>query len=309
VLSPQSSAAALAFNKAVTPKAKVPTCVGVSTSDAITMKDFNPYVYSLTPTSFMEGRALAAHFAKLPYKRYAMLSADYAGGRDVIARFRGALKELRPDVEVVVEEYPKFGATDYTASINKLLAAKPDYVFSILFGADLLTFSKQANSLGFFKQIDNKFASLYDFNTLKSMGSNAPLGTEGYQRAPANYLSKQSAQAKAFIDGFKARNGSYPSDWTIMSYDCVMVWAQAAATAKSLEPDAVMKAIESGKFSSARGTLQFNAYDHQADTPTFMGTVTQSKEFGQPVLEIKDVLSGAASRPSEETVRAVRAER
>ncbi|MFT3814906.1 MAG: ABC transporter substrate-binding protein [Acidovorax sp.] len=309
VLSPQSSAAALAFNKVFTPKAKVPVCVGVSTSDAITMKDFNPYVYSVTPTSFMEGRALAAHFAKLPYKRYAMLSADYAGGRDVVSRVRNSLKALRPDIEIVAEEYPKFGATDYTASINKLLAAKPDYVFSILYGADLLTFSKQANSIGFFKQINNKFAALYDFNTLKAMGENAPVGTEGYQRAPANYLSRQSAQAKTFIDGFKSKTGGYPSDWTIMSYDCVMTWAQAATAAKSIEPDAVMKAIESNKFNSPRGAFQFAAYDHQADVPTFMGVVTQSKEFGQPVLDIKEVLSGAASRPSEETVRAIRAER
>lgn len=309
VLSPQSSAAALAFNKVFTPKAKVPVCVGVSTSDAITMKDFNPYVYSVTPTSFMEGRALAAHFAKLPYKRYAMMSADYAGGRDVVARVRNSLKALRPDIEIVAEEYPKFGATDYTASINKLLAAKPDYVFSVLFGSDLLTFSKQANSIGFFKQIDNKFASLYDFNTLKAMGENAPVGTEGYQRAPANYLSRQSAQAKEFVDGFKAKNGSYPSDWTIMSYDCVMTWAQAATTAKSIEPDAVMKAIESGKFNSPRGNLQFAAYDHQADAPTYLGVVTQSKEFGQPVLDIKTVLPGTTSRPTEETVRTIRAER
>lgn len=309
VLSPQSSAAALAFNKAVTPKAKVPTCVGVSTADDITMKDFNPYMYSVTPNSYMEGRALAAHFAKLPYKRYALLSADYAGGRTFIDRFRATLKELRPDVEIVVEEYPKFGATDYTASINKILAAKPDYVFSILFASDLMTFSKQASAIGFFKQIDHKFAGLYDFNTLKAMGDNAPVGTEGYQRAPANYLGRQSAQAKEFIDGFKAKNGSYPSDWTIMTYDCVTTWAQAAATAKSLDSDAVMKAIETGQFTSARGSFRFAAYDHQADVPSYLGKVEMSKEFGQPVLAIQQVLPGSASRPTEETVRAARAAR
>ncbi|MGH8787458.1 MAG: ABC transporter substrate-binding protein [Cupriavidus necator] len=306
LMSPQSSGSTMAVSKAVAAKQKVPMCVPVSTADEITMKDFHPYVISVTPNSFMEGRAMGARFAKLPYKRYALMSADYAGGRTLVNRFRDSLKEMNPQAQIVAEEYPKFGATDYTASINKILAAKPDYVFSVLFASDLLTFSKQANSVGFFKQINNKFIALYDFNTLKAMGDNAPVSTEGWQRAPANYLAKQSTQAREFIDGYKARNGTYPSDWTIMTYDCVMTWAQAADTAKSVEPDAVMKAIETGKFESARGSYRFTAYDHQADVPTYLGKVEQSKEFGQPVLAIQDVLPGAAARPTEEMVRAIR---
>ncbi|MFT4195835.1 ABC transporter substrate-binding protein [Ottowia sp.] len=307
LMAPQSSASALAVSKTVTAKQKVPTCVGVSVIDDITMKDFNAYVYSVTPTSYMEGRAQAERFAKLPYKRYALLTADYAGGRAGVSRFRDRLKELNPQAEFVVEEYPKFGATDYTASINKLLAAKPDYVFSSLFATDLLTFSKQANSVGFFKQINNRFMALYDFNTLKAMGDNAPIGTEGWQRAPANYLSKQSPEAKVFIDGYKAKHGNYPSDWTIMTYDCVMTWAQAAARAKSVEPDAVMRAIEGGEFNSVRGVFRIGKHDHQAEVASYIGTVEQSAEFGQPVLAIRDVIPGAVSRPSEEVLRQVRA--
>lgn len=307
MLSPQSSAGALAVSKAVAAKMKVPTCVGVSIADDLTMKDFNPYVYSVTPTSYMEGRAQAARFAKLPYKRYALLSADYAGGRAGVNRFKEFLKELNPQVEFVVEEYPKFGATDYTASINKILAAKPDYVFSILFGADLLTFSRQAGSLGFFQQINNRFISLYDFNTLKAMGGSAPVDTEGWQRAPANQFSKHgSAEAKAFVDDYKAKTGTYPSDWTVMTHDCVMTWAQAANTAKSLEPDAVMQAIEKGEFSSPRGKYRFAKYDHQADVPVYFGKVKQDKEFGQPVLAIEETIPGSVSRPTEAIVMKTR---
>lgn len=306
LLSPQSSAGALAVSKVVAAKMKVPTCVGTSIADDITMKDFNPYVYSVTPTSYMEGRAQAARFAKLPYKRYALLSADYAGGRAGVNRFKEFLKELNPQVEFVVEEYPKFGATDYTASINKILAAKPDYVFSILFGSDLLTFSRQAGSLGFFKQINNRFISLYDFNTLKAMGGSAPIGTEGWQRAPANQFRKGDPEAKAFVDGYKAKTGSYPSDWTVMTYDCVTTWAQAANLAKSTDAAAVMRAIESGEFNSPRGKYRFAKYDHQADVPVYFGKVAQDKDLGQPVLAIEDTIAGSVSRPSEAAVQKTR---
>lgn len=307
LLSPQSSASALAVSKAVAAKTKVPTCVGVSIVDDLTMKDFNPYIYSVTPTSYMEGRAQAARFAKLPYKRYALLSADYAGGRAGVNRFKAFLKELNPQVEFVVEEYPKFGATDYTASINKILAAKPDYVFSILFGTDLLTFSRQAGALGFFQQINNRFISLYDFNTLKAMGSSAPVGTDGWERAPANQFSKNgSAEAKAFVDAYKAKTGAYPSDWTIMTNDCVTTWAQAANMANSLEPTAVMQAIENGEFNSPRGKYRFAKYDHQADVPVYFGKVQQDKAVGQPVLAIEETIPGSVTRPTEATVQKTR---
>jgi branched-chain amino acid transport system substrate-binding protein len=306
LLSPQSSSSAIAVSKGVSGKLKVPTCVGQSIADDLTIKDFQPFIFSVTPTSFMEGRALASRFAKLPYKRYALLSADYAGGRAGVKRFKEFLLELNPNTEIVVEDYPKFGATDYTATINKVLAAKPDYVFSILFGADLLTFSKQANSVGFFKQVNNRFIALYDFNTLKALGSNAPVGTEGWQRAPANYLSQSMPQAEKFIVTYKAKTGSYPSDWTLMSYDCVMNWAHAVSIANSTDAEPVMRAIESASFESSRGRYRFAKYDHEANVPIYVGRIEESKAFGQPVLRIDDVIPGESSHPGEAVVNKLR---
>jgi ABC-type branched-subunit amino acid transport system substrate-binding protein len=160
----------------------------------------------------------------------------------VFKEFKKALKETNPSIEFVVEEFPKFGATDYTPTINEILAAKPDYVFTVLFGNDLITFAKQATAVDFFKQINNRFGALYDFNTLKTMGDQAPVGTDGVQRAPANYLIKNNPEAASFIADYKSKKCGYPSDWTIMSYDCVNTWAQAANSAKSLNADEVMRA-------------------------------------------------------------------
>lgn len=307
LIGPMSSASAIAVNKAVTAKNKTPTCVSVAVADDMTVKDFNPYVFQITPNSYMEGHAMAARFAKLPYKRYAIVSADYAGGRLGVSRFRDRLKELNPGVEIVVEEYPKFGATDYTAAINKLLAAKPDYVFSSLFGADLLTFSKQAKAVDFFKQINNHFIALYDFNTLRALGDNAPVGTDGWQRAPASHFVK-SADGRAFVEQFKAKNNAYPSDWASMGYDCVMTWAQAANAAKSIQAEAVMKQIETMEFKSPRGAFRFQKYDHQADVPTYVGKVEMSAEFGQPVLNIFEVVPANVARPSEAQVLKARSQ-
>ncbi len=301
-----ASSSSLAVNKMVTAKQKIPTCSSTSQTDDLTIKDFNPYIFSMSANSYMVMRSVATYLAKQPYKRYAVVAADFAGGRIGANRFKEFIKELNPSSEIVVEEYPKFGATNYTPSINKILAAKPDYVFTMLFGNDLVTFINQAQAVGFFQQVGNKFSALYDGNTLKTLGNNAPIGTDGFQVAAVNALAKLSPESKAFIEAFKAKNNQYPSDWSTLAYDCISVWAQASNMAKSIDPDKVMAAIESQTFKSPRGALKFGSFDHQAEAPTYIGKVIQSKEFDQAVLDILETIPGAVSRPNEALVKKMR---
>jgi branched-chain amino acid transport system substrate-binding protein len=235
-----------------------------------------------------------------------LIVPDYAGGRDASVRFKEFIEELNPQAQIVVEEHPKLGTTDYTATINKVMAARPDYVWTQVYGSDLLTFSKQAASLGLFKQLNNRFMTVYDGNTLKALGENAPLGSDGYQLAPFNYLMQSSAEMREMIAQYKAKTGGYPSDWTLLAYDCVMAWAQAANAAKTTAADAVMRIVESAAFNSSRGVLRFAKYDHELDAPVFIGKVSQSKEFGQPVLDIEEVVPAKVTHPSEDQVLKMR---
>jgi branched-chain amino acid transport system substrate-binding protein len=306
LISPISSGSTLAVSKAVSAKMKVPMCVAVSASENITGKDFQPYLFSMPPTTYMMMRAITVRLAKQPYKRYALIVPDYAGGRDASIRFKEFMKELNPQAQIVVEEYPKLGATDYTATINKVLAAQPDYVWTQVYGSDLLTFSKQAAALGLFKQINNKFMTVYDGNTLKALGNNAPVGSEGYQLAPFNQLLKSGADTRDIVTQFKAKTGDYPSDWSLLAYDCVIAWANAASAAKSTDADAVMRSIESTAFNSTRGALRFAKYDHEVEAPVYIGKVTQSKEFGQAVLDIEEVVPASTTHPAEAVIQKMR---
>jgi branched-chain amino acid transport system substrate-binding protein len=303
LIAPQSSANTLALTKTVSAKLKVPMCVSASGTDDVTMRDFQPYVFSLTPNVWFDMKADAAKLSKMPYKRYALIGADYAGARVSINRFKEFLKEARPDVEFVVEEYPKLGSVDYTATINKIVAAKPDYVASIFYGNDLLTFVKQATALGFFKQIDNRFNALYDETTLRNLGESAPVGTDGMQRAPAAYLAKGTPKSIEFLQEFTAKHGNPPGDWTTMAYDCVITWAQAVTMAKTTDADAVMKAIEAGEFDTMRGRLRFGKNDHQAEVPSFIGKIEYNKEVGRAVMNITNVIPGKDIRPSDEVLK------
>jgi branched-chain amino acid transport system substrate-binding protein len=303
LISPNSSGSALAVTKTVSLKYKVPMCTTSAGTDGLTMKEFQPYIFAPNPNTFMLMRAVTAYLAKQPYKRYAVIVPDYAGGRETLVRFREFMKELNPQAEIVVETFPKLGATDFTADINKILAAKPDYVWAQIFGNDLLTFGKQAKAVDFFKQINNKFITVLDTTTLKAFGNDAPIGTEGYAFAPYNHMLG-TKEGKDFVNQFKVKTGNYPSDWSVMGYECVSIWAQAANAAKSIDAAALMRQIETGKFQSVRTSeITFRASDHQSSAPVYMGKVVASKELGAAVLEVTDIIPATVTRATEDELK------
>jgi branched-chain amino acid transport system substrate-binding protein len=302
LIAPGSSASTIAVSKSVSAKFKLPMCVGISGSPNITIRDFQPYMFSPSMSNFIDARAIASWVSKRGFKRYGVIAPDYEGGRFAAEAFKRSIKQFQPDAEIVIEEYPKFGATDYTASINKLAATKPDFTFSSFFGNDLVTFSRQAQALGFFQQVKNNFAMVFDTDTLRALGNDAPIGVLGRQYAPLSYLL-QSLDGKAFLESFKAKSGNYPSDFATMDYDCVMIWAQAVEAAGTTDAEAVIKQIETREFKTMRGPMRFTTYDHQADVPDFIGPVVMNAELGTPILDAERVTGMTAS---QEEVKALR---
>jgi branched-chain amino acid transport system substrate-binding protein len=308
LLSPISSAGTLAVSREVSKRSKVPMCVSISSSDQITGKQFQPYVYSVMPTLAMQQRAVTAWLAKQPGNRYAIIAADYVGGRDAVDWFKKFIKEQNPKAEIVAEEYPKLGATDYTATINKVMASKPDFVWGQIYGSDVLTFVRQANSLGFFKKSGEKLITIVDPNILKQLGKDAPDGMLAYELAPFSYLmtTGENRDVGPWITNYKNRYEAWPSDWVMLGYDCVMAWAQAVKFANSTDADAVMHAIETNEFHSLRGRFRFAKYDHEGLLPVYVGQVKREGPYGQPYLNVEMAMPGTDSHLSESAVMQAR---
>ena len=62
------------------------------------------------------------------FKTIAVVNQDYAWGRDSWEIFRNTLMALKPDVKVVGEFFPKFGAADFSTEVSRLSAIKPDVI-------------------------------------------------------------------------------------------------------------------------------------------------------------------------------------
>lgn len=275
IFGPVSSAVAVAMTD-VARQNKTPIFFHTSNTQTLTAENFHKYAFMVGPNTTMEGRGNAIALADEPYKRWAVIAPDYEFGHLQSDAFIEKLQELNPDVEIVKKVFPALGETEFTSFINSILAEKPDAVYGALFAGDLIAFTQQAEPLGFFDQVF--FTSLYETDALQALGEEAPEGVRGYSRAP--FFAIDSPQIDDFITRYRDRYGIYPSDWAIMAYDAVKLWAEGVEEAGSLDPDELVEALEGYEFESLRGTVTIRPVDHQASVPVYSGTVTQDPDVG-----------------------------
>lgn len=275
IFGPVSSAVAVAMTD-VARQNKTPIFFHTSNTQTLTAENFHPYAFMVGPNTTMEGRGNAIDLADEPYKRWAVIAPDYEFGHLQSDAFITKLQELNPDVQIVKKVYPALGEREFTSFINSILAEKPDAVYSALFAGDLIGFTQQAEPLGFFDEVF--FTSLYETDALQALGEAAPEGVRGYSRAP--FFAIDSETIDEFVQNYRDRYGIYPSDWAIMAYDAVKLWAEGVEEAGSLDPDELVEVLEGYEFESLRGPVTIREIDHQASVPVYSGTVTQDPDVG-----------------------------
>jgi branched-chain amino acid transport system substrate-binding protein len=111
-------------------------------------------------TSIVGGSYAAAISKAKGLKKWATCAPDYAYGRDTTGEFTLYLKRFAPDVEIISESWPKLFQPDYTEVVTKILQAKPQALYSCLWGGDLTSYIDQANIYALFSQME-VFASTW----------------------------------------------------------------------------------------------------------------------------------------------------
>jgi branched-chain amino acid transport system permease protein len=238
------------------------------------------YIFSVVPSTFMEGSAMGIYMARHDCRRYVILGPDYEFGHVQAEAFERRLKEKRPDVEIVGRVWIRPGEEDYSRHIESIRTARPDAVYCNLYGSDLVTFTRQAKAQGFFDALT--FAALYDVDALQALGRDAVEGVIGYERGPFHVIRKlaPSSRFEDFIRKYGAATNKYPSAWAISAYDAVMTWAKAVRKADSFDTEKVVDALEGLEMESLRGPGRIiRKEDHQASVGSYIGAVVWDDSF------------------------------
>jgi len=270
---------------AVSPVAKenkIVFVVPVVETDQLTAPaNLHPYVFRTATTTTIEGRTAAEIMAKWQVKRVATMSPDYAFGQDLTRAFVAHLKKIRPDIEIVDQQWPKLGEADYTPFINAQLAKKPDAVFTSLWGGHFVTFAKQAKPLRYFESVKFNVLAAGEagaIETTKAMGDDYPLGIWANAYDAFNWNGPQ--QHKEYIARLRTYlKEDHPSSWPITGYIGMQMLTAAIAKAGTTDSDKVANAMLEISVDTPIGKQSFRAKDHQANRAQFWGKMEKDPRY------------------------------
>jgi branched-chain amino acid transport system substrate-binding protein len=253
--------------------------------------NLHPYVFRTASNTTIEGRTAAEIVAKWPVKKIATIAPDYAYGQDVAKAFVEHIKKIRPDVEIVDQQWPKLGEADYTPFINAQMGKKPEAVFSALWGGHFLTFAKQAKPLKYFDNVNYNFIAGGEGASIEStrtMGADYPVGIWGNAYDAFNWEGAPPAH-KDYI----ARVAAYtkqdpPSSWPVTGYVAMQMLTEAIKKANSIESDKVAKALLDLTIDTPIGKQTMNGKDHQANRGQVWGKTVSDPKY--PFAVMKDIL-------------------
>jgi branched-chain amino acid transport system substrate-binding protein len=255
----------------------------VKTDQLTSPENLHPYVFRTTTNTTIEGRTGAEIMAKWSnIKRVGTMSPDYAFGQDVTRAFVTHLKKIRPDIEVVDQQWPKLGETDYSPFINAQMAKKPDAVFSSLWGGHFVTFAKQAKALRYFESFGHNFLGAGEagaIETAKAMGDDYPFGVWANSYDAFNWADGPQSH-KDYIARLRAyTKDEHPSSWPITGYIGMQILAAAIAKAGNTDSDKVSQAMRDITVETPIGKQTIRAKDHQANRAQFWGKMTKDPKY------------------------------
>jgi branched-chain amino acid transport system substrate-binding protein len=262
---------------------KVVFIAPIPKTDQLTAPDkLHPYIFRVASTCTIEGRTAAELMAKWGVKRVATISPDYAYGQEVTKAFVDHMKKIKPDVEIVDQQWPKLGEPDYTPFINAQLAKKPEAVFSSLWGGHFVTFAKQAKPLGYFDSIKYNFFGAGEAaspETTKSMGADYPVGIWGNSYDAFYWTEGPPAHRDYVARVSKYLKDEYPSSWAIQGYIGMQALTEAIKKAGSTDSDKVSKALLGLTIDMPHGKLTIREKDHQANRAQIYGKTVKDAKY------------------------------
>jgi branched-chain amino acid transport system substrate-binding protein len=305
IIGPTSSGVALAMAEIVEQHKKI-LVLTQSATNSLTDAKFNRYMFSTLSNAMMHSRAGAYLMASKPYKRWMCIGPGYSYGYESWNSFKAKLKELRPDVEIVGELWPKLTEPDYTSFIQKIIEAKPEAIWSPLWGMDAVTFIKQALPLGLFDKIKFAFPDGAALETLIPLGKSIPEGL--FVATRYFFLTPDSPMNRQFVKVYQERFKEYPDYMAQETYAGVYFLKAAIERAGTTNTEKVIAAVEKEPLAweTPEGWKIMRKEDHQVVEDVVWGETAYSEKYGFAILKNMQAIQAEEICRTPEELKAVR---
>ena len=270
-------------------------------TDKIVWDQGNKYTFRLRASTYMQTAMLVPEAAKLKKKRWAIVYPNYEYGQSATAAFKQLMKAAQPDVEFVVEQAPPLGKIEAGAVADAIAAAKPDAIFSSLFGPDLAKFVREGQTRDLFKNVSvfNLLAGEPEY--LDPLKDEAPVGwwVTGYP-----WYAITTPEHKAFADAYQKKFNDYPRLGSIVGYATVQSAAAVIKKAGTLDTEKLVAAMKGLTHSTPLGNITYRPQDHQSTMGAYVGKI--GLKDGKGIMTDWYYADGAKFLPSDAEVAKMR---
>jgi branched-chain amino acid transport system substrate-binding protein len=258
-------------------------------TDPITGANCKWNVFRVCNTTSMDTAAITPELVKRFGKKWFFITPDYAYGHSLQDGFIKALKKLGGTYE---GDYLPINNTDFSATLIKAKAYKPDVLLNNMGGLTQINCMKQFVQFGMQKEMALGGA-LFEFETVKALQPDAQGGwwvMEWWWDQP------NVREVVKFVGEYRAAKKKAPSarDW--FGYVSMHSVRLAAGKAKSLEGPKLATAMEDLELSPdvalQPGTVRYRAGDHELMPNIFVGEVHPPKSGPDDVFAVSALVPG-----------------
>lgn len=274
---------------------------GEPLSDKIVWDNGNRYTFRLRPSTYMQVAMLVPEAAALKKKRWALVYPNYEYGQSAAATFKQLLKAVQPDVEFVAEQAPPLGKVESGSVVQALADAKPDAIFNVLFGADLLKFAREGTTRALFQGREVVSMLTGEPEYLEPLKDEAPNGwiVTGYP-----WYGIQTPEHTTFLAAYQGKFKEPPRLGSVVGYSAIKSLAEGIKKAKSTETEKLVGAFKGLQVDTPLGKITYRAEDHQSTMGAFVGRT--KNEGGKGVMVNYRYLEGAKYLPPAAEVKKLR---
>ncbi len=243
---------------------------------ALTNAKCNFWHFRFDSDADMKMAALVNWIATQPQvKKVYLINQDYSFGKAVAAAARKMLAEKRPDIQIVGDElHPLQKVQDFSPYVAKIKASGADTVITGNWSNDMFLLLKAAKDAGLKVTLYTYYAD--------ALGAPTAIGRDGIGVVKVvtsyhtNALSELDPDAAAFKKRFTGKEDEFNYYRLNTAF---MMFAAAAAKAKSNDPVKVAKALEGLKMTTTVGDVEMRADNHQLLQPLFVSTFSDNVKF------------------------------
>ena len=243
---------------------------------ALTNAKCNFWHFRFDSDADMKMSALVAQIAKTPQvKKIYLINQDYSFGRAVEAAAKKMIGEKRPDIQIVGDElHPLQKVQDFSPYVAKIKASGADAVITGNWSNDMFLLLKAGRDAGLKVMWYTFYAD--------ALGAPTAIGRDGngVVKVVTSYHTNVSPELDPDVAAFKKRFTAKEDEFNYYRLNTAfMMFAAAAAKAKSNDPVKIARALEAIKVTTSVGEAEMRADNHQLLQPLFVSTFSDNVKF------------------------------